>query len=178
MSQRKIEVLDYDPRWAIKFNVEKASLNQAIGSVALNIEHIGSTAVIGLAAKPIIDVLIEVSSLEDLDYRNPQLEAIGYVTKGENGIEGRRYFQRGADERTHHVHAFLSGDKNLLRHRAFKEYLIAHPLISKEYGALKRQAAGRCNHDSLLYMALKNEFIQKHAQLAVDWYVLQNIPVA
>lgn len=170
MGQRKIEVLDYDPNWTIKFNVEKALLNQAIGSVALKIEHIGSTSVTGLAAKPIIDILIEVSSLESLDDSSEKLEAIGYQIKGENGIEGRCYFQKGGDERTHHVHAFLSGDINLIRHRAFKEYLIAHPDISKAYGDIKKQAAASCNNDSLLYMALKNEFIQEHQRLAVDWY--------
>jgi GrpB-like predicted nucleotidyltransferase (UPF0157 family) len=170
MSHRKIEVLNYDPDWAIDFDIEQALLNEAIGPVALNIEHIGSTSVNGLVAKPIIDIMIEVSNLKSLDKSSEKLASIGYEIKGENGIEGRRYFQKGGNQRTHHVHAFLTGDKNLKRHIAFREYLIAHPEISEEYGAIKKQAANSCENNSVLYMSMKNEFIQKHEPLAVRWY--------
>ncbi len=170
MSQRKIEVVEYDPEWAIKFESEKVLLQEAIGDAALNIEHIGSTSVSRLMAKPIIDILIEVSSLQSLDAKDKKLESLGYEIKGENDIEWRRYFQKGGDQRTHHVHAFQTGDENSTRHRAFKEYLIAHPKISKEYGVIKKQAARNCKNDSVLYMTLKHEFIQKHEKLAMQWY--------
>ena len=170
MGQRKIKVLDYDPTWEIKFDIEQGLLNEAIGHVALSIEHIGSTSVDGLVAKPIIDIMVEVSNLESLDQRSEILASLGYEIKGENGIEGRRYFQKGGNQRTHHVHAFLTGDKNLTRHIAFREYLIAHPEISEEYGAIKKHAANTCKNNSVLYMSMKNEFIQKHEPLALRWY--------
>lgn len=170
VSHRIIEIIEYDPEWAIKFELEKELLLAAIGDTALNIEHIGSTSISGMVAKPVIDILIEVSNLKSLDSKGKKLEALGYEVKGEYGIEGRRYFQKGGNQRTHHVHAFNTGDKNLVRHRAFKEYLIAHQSIIKEYGEIKKNAARRCQNDIVLYMTMKNDFIQKHEQLAVDWY--------
>ena len=170
MSRRKIEVVAYNPDWAKMFIDEKTALGALLENIAVSIEHIGSTSVDGLCAKPIIDMLVEVASLKALDDKSKALEAIGYEVKGENGIVGRRYFQKGGDDRTHHLHAFLSGDENLLRHRAFKDYLIAHPDIALEYAAIKQQAAQGCNNDSRMYMSLKNDFIEKHERLAVMWY--------
>lgn len=169
MKKRSIDVVAYDATWPTKFNEEKLLLTTALGELALGIEHIGSTAVKGLSAKPIIDILLEVSCLDALDERNNHLEALGYKVKGENGIEGRRYFQKGGNDRSHHIHAFLSGDNNLTRHRAFRDYLIAHPAISKQYAEVKQYAAKNCNNSSVLYMSLKNDFIQVHEPLAIAW---------
>jgi GrpB-like predicted nucleotidyltransferase (UPF0157 family) len=170
VNYRVIEVVEYDPSWAIKFDIEREILQEALGSNAVNIEHIGSTAVFGLAAKPVIDILVQVSSLKILDANDEKIESLGYAVKGENGIEGRRYFQKGGNKRTHHVHVFQTGDESLIRHRAFKEYLIAYPEITKEYGEIKMQAARNCQNDIALYMSMKNGFIQKHEKLARRWY--------
>ncbi|NTS78473.1 GrpB family protein [Catenovulum sp. SM1970] len=170
MNNRVIELVDYDSSWQKKFEHEKLLLIKAIGANAVNIEHIGSTSIVCLAAKPVIDILIEVSSLTELDFANEKLEGFGYEALGENGIPGRRYFQKGGNQRTHHVHAFLSGDKNLIRHRAFKEYLIAHSEIAKRYGDIKKHAAFCCNDDIERYMSMKNGFIEKYEPLALDWY--------
>ncbi len=167
---RKIEVVDYDPDWTTRFNTEQVRLAQALQETARIIEHIGSTSVTGLAAKPVIDILIEVTSLTQLDALNSAMEALGYRVKGENGIAGRRYFQKGGNVRSHQIHAFQSGDSHLIRHRAFRDYLIAHPTVAAEYGELKKRAALRCNHNSLEYMALKNAFIEHHEQQALAWY--------
>jgi len=170
LSQRVIEVINYDASWKGLFEREKALLFDAIGSNALSIEHIGSTSVEGLVAKPIIDILIEVISLTELDASNKQIMKLAYIAKGENGIPARRYFQKGGNERTHHVHAFQTGDMHLMRHRAFKAYLIAHPKVSFEYGQIKKQAIKNCDNNINRYMALKNQFIQKHEKIAIDWF--------
>lgn len=81
LTERVIEVVDYDPNWINKYESEKLLLSKIIGSNAINIEHIGSTSVLGLSAKPIIDILIEVAVLTDLDVINKNLEAVGYVGK-------------------------------------------------------------------------------------------------
>ncbi len=167
---RKVEVLDYDPQWANDFENEALLLGNLIGENAINIEHIGSTSVAGLCAKPIIDVLIEVSCLQALDSKNAEMEAAGYRARGENGIVGRRYFDKGGNERTHHAHVFMTGDTNLIRHRAFKHYLIAHPEALKEYAEVKKQAVAKCNNDIKVYISLKNDFIQTHEALAIEWY--------
>jgi len=170
MNQRMIKVVDYDPRWQGDFEIERGLLAKTIGDNAIAIEHIGSTAVEGLAAKPIIDILIEVKCLVDLDKLNSKIATLDYLVKGENGIEGRRYFQKGGVQHSHHVHVFQSGDYSLFRHRAFKEYLIAHPKILAEYGQIKKAAMLNCGNNIDNYMSLKNDFIQTHEKLAVKWF--------
>ena len=176
ISARIIEVVKYDPRWQSAFEIEKSALAKVLGNNAVTIDHIGSTAVNGLAAKPIIDILVSVASLNKLDASAQAIESLGYALqgkdgiKGENGIAGRRFFQKGGYCLiSHHVHAFQAGDAHLHRHRAFRDYLIAHPLVAFEYGELKKAAAVNCYNNITVYMALKNEFIQKHERLALEW---------
>ena len=138
LNTRVIEVVDYDSNWQKAFETEKILLTKAICVNAIKVEHIGSTSVLGLAAKPVIDILVEVSSFKELDAANTKLEALGYKVKGENGISGRRYFQKGGNQRSHQVRAFQTNDTNLVRHIAFKEYLIAHPEIAMEYSFVKK----------------------------------------
>lgn len=170
MSHRIIEVVGYDSNWPQLFKIEYQLLSEILGANALAIEHIGSTSVPQLSAKPIIDILVEVECLNKMDEKNSEMEATGYLIKGENGISGRRYFQKGRLQRTHHVHAFQTGDSNLIRHRAFKHYLIAHPEIATTYTNTKIEAARGCHNDSMVYMASKNDFIQRHEVLAVNWF--------
>jgi GrpB-like predicted nucleotidyltransferase (UPF0157 family) len=170
LSQRVVNVVDYDLNWPDSFAIEKKLLANVIGINAVSIEHIGSTAVAGLAAKPVIDILVEVTSLSDLDASSNGIAALDYIVKGESGISGRRYFQKGGNQRSHHVHAFQTGDLNLIRHRAFKEYLIAHPRVSSEYGQIKKEAVLNCGNNINVYMTLKNEFIKKFEKLAVEWF--------
>lgn len=173
MNQRKIEVVSYDFAWVEKFKSERSLLKQVLGNVAMEIEHIGSTAVPGLAAKPVIDILIEVAHFSELESETHAMESIGYLVMGENGIAGRRYFQKGGVQRSHHVHAFEAGDTHLLRHRAYRDYLIAHPDVATEYSKTKRIAAAACRDDINQYMSLKDSFIKKHETLAVEWYISQ-----
>lgn len=171
MSKRVIELVDYDPKWVKIFETERLILANIIGSNAIHIEHIGSTAVVGLMAKPVIDILIEVNELTALDTNNKAFIEQSYIVKGENGISGRRYYEKGGNQRSHHVHVFQNNDINLLRHRAFKEYLVAHPAIASAYGKIKKEALARSGNDINNYMALKNDFITKHETLAIQWFV-------
>ncbi|WP_448564898.1 GrpB family protein [Thalassotalea ganghwensis] len=170
MAKRIIEVVAYNPQWPRLFELEKALLSDIIGEFATKIEHIGSTSVEGLAAKPIIDILVEVPNLALLDAKASEFEALGYEVKGENGIAGRRYYQKGGNARSHHIHAFVSGTEDLHRHRAFKAYLIAHKEIAQEYAKIKKQAALQCAHDNDVYIALKNGFIAEHEPKAICWF--------
>jgi len=170
LTGRIIDVVSYDPHWVKLFENEKVMLAKAIGHNALKIEHIGSTSVVGLSAKPVIDILIEVTCLTELDKVNKKIETLGYFVKGENGISGRRYFQKGGIQRSHHVHAFQTNDMHLLRHRAFKEYLIAHPKTVIAYDKVKRVAVSQSKNNINVYMMLKNDFIQKYEKLALAWF--------
>ena len=163
---RIIEVVDYDPAWPEQFLQEKLKLSTVLESVAVSIMHIGSTSIAGMCAKPIIDILLEVSCLSGLDSLNDALADMGYKAKGENGIAGRRYFQKGGKQRSHHMHAFVTGDKRIRQHLLFRDFLIAHPERAAEYAAIKREAARLCQNDSAVYQKLKHNFITVHLELA------------
>ncbi|MTI19252.1 GrpB family protein [Rhodobacteraceae bacterium RKSG542] len=166
---RKVEVVDHNPQWAQDYAVEEQLIKDALGDTITAIHHIGSTSVSDLAAKPVIDIMLEVTSLDELDSKNAALEALGYVARGENGIERRRYFEKGGMDRTHQIHAFPTGDEHVTRHIAFRDYLRAHPEVAREYEAVKRRAAQIANHDIEIYCDEKDAFIVKYEALALDW---------
>ncbi|WP_323636322.1 GrpB family protein [Pectobacterium polaris] len=166
MGGRTITVVDYDPQWATKYETAACAIAQALGEVAVRLHHIGSTAVPGLPAKPVIDMLLEVISLSDLDRLDHVMVDLGYRPRGENGIAGRRYYTKGGDDRTHHLHAFVVGDEHIQRHLAFRDYLRANPSVCTEYAAIKRAAARACDNDAARYSQLKDDFIAMHEALA------------
>ena len=106
LNKRKVEVVEFQKDWVEKFDSEKRLLESIFHEPEVRIDHIGSTSAPGLAAKPIIDILIEVPDLAMVENKNSKLESSGYKVKGENGIEGRRYFQKGGIQRSHQVHVF------------------------------------------------------------------------
>jgi len=161
MSPRTIAVVDYDPGWPGAFESERSLLAQKLGEVALRIHHIGSTAVPGLAAKPIIDILVEVTSLQALDLLNEEMTALGYDAKGEYGIPGRRYFEKGGDNRTHHIHAFRYGDSNVTRYTAFRDYLRTKAEVARQYSELKKTVAGICGNDIERYCEGKDAYVKR-----------------
>ena len=165
---RKIKVIEYDQSWPERFKEESNLLREMLGDLAVEVHHIGSTAVPGLAAKPIIDILIEVTDLAALDARNRDMELIGYEPKGEFGIPGRRYFQKGGDSRTHQIHAFAAGDVHVRRHIAFRDYLRSNPGIADEYGVLKKKVAETCGNDIGKYCDGKDAFVKNHEEIAVN----------
>ena len=169
MAGRIYKIVDYRPEWLEQFQQEKRRIEAQLAGLDITVHHIGSTSVPNLAAKALIDILVEVSDLALLDQRNEAMAAIGYLAKGEFGIARRRYFQKGGDARSHHLHAFAYGDEHAHRHLAFRDYLIAHPDVAKQYAEVKRQAAAQCNNQSTAYMALKNDFVQLHEQAALRW---------
>ena len=168
MVVRIIEIVPYDEAWPSLFMAEAQRLGQILRDVVA-IHHIGSTSVPGLAAKPIIDILLEVNTIGALDAQTQTLSALGYEAKGEFGIAGRRYFAKGGMQRTHQVHAFARGDPNVTRHLAFRDYLRAHPGVASEYADLKRRVAASCQNDIVAYSAGKRAFIQTHEAAALKW---------
>ena len=168
MSQRIIEVVDYDSRWPELFAEEQKLLARTLGAVVQKIHHIGSTSVEGLAAKPIIDILLEVASVAELDQLNDQMVSIGYLPKGEFGIPRRRYFQKGDAIRTHQLHAYGIGDSELVRHLAFRDYLVRNQNIADEYARLKKEVAASCDNDIDRYCDGKDAFIKEHEAKALQ----------
>lgn len=163
-----IEVAPYDPHWPELFANESQLIQDCLAPSIAAIHHIGSTSVAGLAAKPIIDILLDVPSLTALDAASPRLESLGYEAMGEFGIPRRRYFRKGIARRTHQVHAFASGDSHLQRHLAFRDYLRAHPAIAAGYAKLKLALAASCSSMDD-YCEGKDPFIKHHEALALRW---------
>ncbi|MGA4637777.1 GrpB family protein [Pseudomonas solani] len=164
---RTVAVVDHDPEWVRLFEQEARSIERALGSCLVRVHHIGSTAVPGLAAKPVIDILIEVVGLESLERRYGPVLELGYCARGENGLPGRRYFTKGGERRTHQLHGFQVDDEQVGRHLAFRDYLRQHPAVRDEYAAVKHATILACGGSSSTYAALKEPFIQRHQAKAL-----------
>jgi GrpB-like predicted nucleotidyltransferase (UPF0157 family) len=134
-----------------------------LSSEQVSIHHIGSTAVSGLAAKPIIDLLPVVRSIERIDTLAAVLEAAGYRAWGGYGLPGRRYFTRDDENgvRTHNVHVYGEHNPEIVRHLAFRDYLRAHSAVCREYEEMKRQAYALHPADIQRYSDAKNDWIKR-----------------
>ncbi|MBK4725377.1 GrpB family protein [Pantoea agglomerans] len=164
---RTVTVTAYDKRWPDLFEAESALLLATLGSIIFRIHHIGSTSVPELAAKPVIDILLEVNGLTELDNANAAMKLNGYTARGENGIPNRRYFTKGGDQRSHQVHAFAVGDSQIIKHLAFRDYLINNKNAAEEYAEIKRAAVLASDNDVHRYSAFKTAFIEHHLRLAL-----------
>lgn len=167
---RRIEVVPYDPAWPAAAVAAIDLLRGLFGPALIDLHHIGSTSVPGLAAKPILDILGEAAALEAVDDRNDVLIAAGWEPRGEYGIPDRRYFVKGGDiDRTHHLHIFPAGHAQAVRHLAFRDYLRAHPDAALEYATLKQGLALRFPTDIFGYMDGKDAFIKDLDRKAAAW---------
>lgn len=164
-----VEVVPYRAEWPEAFAQEKEAILSLGLSTLVRVHHIGSTAVEGLSAKPIIDLMLEVQAVSELDLHDPAFKSLGYEVMGEFGIQGRRYFRKGGEMRTHHVHAFEVGSPHVARHLAFRDYLRNHPAVREEYGELKLMLAQRHAQDIEDYFDGKDGFVKKHEALALAW---------
>lgn len=176
-----ITVVPYDPAWPRQFEALNAVLMGALGSVALAIEHVGSTSVPGLAAKPVLDIDIVVADDAALRRATPLLEALGYEHRGELGIPGRHAFRHilkpGAETSApaHHLYCCIAGSLSLRNHLLFREALRADAGLAQEYGALKMSLA-RTVPDIGTYVESKTAFITGVLQRSgIDAEQLQEI---
>ncbi len=168
---RKVEVVPHDPRWRVAFEAEAKQVAAALGENVVAVQHIGSTAIPEIYAKPIIDLLVEVRDINEVDGRSSAMESLGYEVMGEYGIPGRRYFRKDNQEgiRTHHIHAFESGSAESERHLAFRDYMIAHPVDAQRYSELKRRLAKEHPWSIDGYMDGKDGFIKEMERRAARW---------
>lgn len=169
---RKTVIRPWTPAWAQAYLKEKEVLTKIFQDEFVNIYHIGSTSIPSIRyAKPIIDILIVVKNITKVDLFNDQMKMNGYEPKGEFGIPGRRYFPKGGNHRTHHVHIFQAGDEAIALHLDFKDYLLAHPQEAAAYGELKRTLAKRFPDNTYLYQQGKEAFVNELVEKAKRWAV-------
>lgn len=159
-----IIIVEYDPRWSAMFGRERKRIQVALGDHAVAIEHIGSTAVAGLAAKPIIDILVGVQEASDLDGCIGPLTAIGYIYDPFPEFPERRFFRDGPmGAGPHHVHCTRYGSEFWEEKVLFRDWLRTHPDAARDYLTLKMDLAGQFGQDRERYeryTAGKNAFIQ------------------
>ena len=160
-----VVVVPYDEAWPSLFEEERARIERAIGPWVEGIEHVGSTAVPGLAAKPVIDIMVGVKSLGDTPILVERLEAMtyDYVPELERQMPQRRYFRKlRQGRRTHQIHLVERSDAAFWdRHILFRDYLRRHPGVAKEYARLKHELSGRFREDRAAYTEAKTAFIRE-----------------
>jgi len=162
---------EYSPEWPHQFEREAGRLRQLLGDELVEIHHIGSTSVPGLAAKPIIDCLPLVRDIQRILKLIPTMEAAGYHSWGVYGILGRQLFTKEQDNvRTHNIHIFQVGAAEVDRHLVFRDYLRRHRQVRDEYEALKREVYRQHPTDIHAYAEGKDTWIKKHEQLALAWW--------
>ena len=163
METKRVVVLPYDKRWESDFLKIEEKIRGALGEAALRIEHVGSTAVPGLSAKPIVDldVVVRDSPVPDTVIR--ALAGIGYRHEGDLGIAGREAFRYEGTERlpAHHLYVCPQDSPELKRHLAFRDYLRSRPEAAREYGRIKEEGAALYPDDMGKYIGHKTPFIEK-----------------
>ena len=154
-----IVIVDYDPNWPGLFKILRAQIGRALGGLATAIEHVGSTAVSGLAAKPVIDIDVSLSSADGLREAVERLAPLGYQHKGDLGIAGREAFSQPSGQPAHHLYVCIPDSREYVRHIAFRDYLRTHPESTTAYGELRRRLAGQFSHDREKYGSGKDKFV-------------------
>jgi len=159
-----IEVVDYDPAWPARYDAEAARLREALGDVAVRIEHVGSTSVPGLAAKPVIDIQLSVASFEPEERFAAPLRRLGYEQYPDPATPEHRIFTlpKGGGPRQVNLHVCEVGSEWERRHPAFRDRLRGDPVARDEYAALKRRLALEHGNDVESYADAKGEFIRAH----------------
>jgi GrpB-like predicted nucleotidyltransferase (UPF0157 family) len=169
ITDEPVRIVPYDPSWPERFEEERAALANAIGGWVLGgIHHVGSTSVPGLEAKPVIDILVGVRSLEKSRSCFDRLVRLGYLYAPYRSGEMHWFCKPHPSRRTHHLHLVPADSPRFRDELAFRDYLRVHHDVAKEYGALKRRLAKEFKHDREAYTDAKAEFISAIVQRAVD----------
>ena len=166
----EVIVVEYDPQWPSLFEEEKARLLAVVGDHIEDIQHIGSTAVPGLGAKPIIDIQMSLRDLALVEKCVGPLESIGYEYLGEYGVPGRHFFHKPARkpfaERTHHLQIVEKGGEEWRKVLLLRDCLRAHPEVAQQYHLLKRALASQFGTDRVGYTEAKTAFVRSALEKA------------
>jgi GrpB-like predicted nucleotidyltransferase (UPF0157 family) len=155
-----IVIVDYDPAWPAEFQRLRDRAASAVGELAIAIEHVGSTAVPGLAAKPVIDLVVVVAPA-DVGEAVARLETLAYTHRGNLGVEGREAFSVPAGEPRHHLYVSPGGSEELRAQIAFRDNLRADAKLAADYEGLKRRSAEQYRDDREAYTDAKTEFVTR-----------------
>ncbi|MGR3763087.1 GrpB family protein [Rossellomorea sp. NS-SX7] len=164
----KVRLSEYREEWKTMFEDEAAFLRTVFRGEIVSFEHFGSTAVPGMKAKPVIDMMCIVKDISAVDSYNEQLEALGYDAAGEWGIKGRRLLRKGGEDRTHHIHIYQAGNPQVERHLVFRDYLCAHREEAVRYSRFKEELAEKYE-STRDYSPAKKAFVSEMEGKALAW---------
>lgn len=155
-----VELESYNPKWVEDYNKEEKLLKELLKDYLIEIHHIGSTSIPGLMAKPVIDIIAVIKSLEDIPAIEEILKDYDYSNRGQQGVPDRYFFAKGPEEaRTHYIH-FVEKDSNTYYNQLyFKKYLLDHPDYIEKYCDLKQELAKKYANERPKYTQGKNDFI-------------------
>jgi GrpB-like predicted nucleotidyltransferase (UPF0157 family) len=163
-----VTIVSYDPTWPTAFRHIGMKLRRSLGLLALRIDHIGSTSVPGLAAKPIIDIQVSVAALDPVAAYGSAFEGAGFHWREENPDRMKRYFREISGPRTH-VHVRAAGSWSEQFALLMRDYLRTHPEDAARYAVLKHELASQLGHDRHAYTNAKGPFIWAMMQRVDNW---------
>jgi GrpB-like predicted nucleotidyltransferase (UPF0157 family) len=164
-----VEIHPWSPDWAAEFRARAAVLRAALGERALRIDHIGSTSVTGLAAKPIVDIQVSVTEFEPFEPLRTAMGEAGYVWRADNPELTKRYFREAPGEKRCHVHVRRAGSWHEQWALLFRDYVRLHPPVAAAYEAEKRRLAARFGDDRHGYTEAKVDFFWATIRRADYW---------
>ena len=158
--EKTVKIEEYNPDWVSEFHQEKARIMEVLKNDSLCVEHIGSTAVMGLGAKPILDIMAGVQHLAEVDTFIEPLKSVGYEFVLHKEFPERRFFRKGQWRAgTHHLHIYKYGSEQWKNQLSFRDYLISHPDVRRQYQELKLSLAQKHPADIVGYTKAKAPFI-------------------
>ncbi|WP_445149403.1 GrpB family protein [Baekduia sp. Peel2402] len=165
-----IRIVEYDRAWPALAERELRRIEEAVGDAVVRVEHVGSTAVPGLAAKPIVDLQLSVDAIEPQERYVVALVGLGYLFAPAPESPDYHFFGKPPERpRTHHLHVCEAGSQHELRHLAVRDFLRSHPDEAARYAALKRDVAARHPQDRLAYIEGKDAYVTALERRAVSW---------
>jgi GrpB-like predicted nucleotidyltransferase (UPF0157 family) len=166
-----VHLVDHDPSWSVLAAQQMQRL-RSLGDLVIDTQHIGSTSVPGIIAKPVVDLIALVRSLDELDLRQVDITLLGYIWHGEFGVDGRRFCtldDRETGKRLVNLHCYQAGSEHASRQIVFRDYLRAFPDAAQAYSREKRRARDLFPDNSTLYAEEKGEFIRDAVTKALAW---------
>jgi GrpB-like predicted nucleotidyltransferase (UPF0157 family) len=160
-------IKEYDPQWPILFEELRVKFSELLGNMVSAVEHVGSTSVLGLAAKPIIDLDVLLASVAYLPETIRRLATLGYEHEGDLGITGREAFSTPSNLFAHHLYVCLPNYEEFRRHILLRNYLRSHPAEVSAYSNLKWDLFARVGNDRAAYMQGKHDFVKQLVQRAI-----------
>ncbi|RII35495.1 GrpB family protein [Clostridium chromiireducens] len=177
---REMVIVPYDDMWPDIYIKERNILLNIFGNLIIDVQHFGSTSIKGLSAKPIIDIIIVANDISQIDEYNQVMEDYGYSVRGENGIEGRRYFVKlspdNSRNHTHHIHIYQKGNQHIFDELMFRDYLRIDNEAFKEYERIKIEASLKFRYSPREYVNAKDDCIMSIMDKANLYYKHKNNP--